>query len=492
MRLASLERLASGLRQAPHEYRPSLHVFADVSVDALARDLKVAERAKENGQLELPTSSSGSFDETEHAIIERIFSDRTAANHTLVDELETFTHRLTGLDFHGRFTMIENAAPAAVSEFRAEGLQGQDQLVRLRRTLVENEQEREDFKNRNRLRRAPRLSSPVTTLFEVTLLVFLFVSETIINGVFLAKGNALGFLGGAVEALVFAVLNVLISFAIGLGGLRQLNHRNLFRKFLGLLSLLAWIAFAILLNLALAHYREVSGALIDDAGAQVITRLWQMPVSLTDIRSWLFFGIGMVWSAFAIIGGIFYTDPFPGYAALERRVCNSHADYINCKNTLIDRLRDIRDDAARQMEEAQTDLGKRRGEHSDILTHRARIIQLFEQHQDQLERAGNALLSNYRRVNRQARSTPAPTRFDDHWRMGRVHPHSDLPEILVRSDLDEEIKKSKDLLRRENFSIHNEFEEAVKKYHQIDDLIPQRPCSSSREEPHAPTVKKSA
>ena len=70
MRLGSLERLANGLRQAPHEYRPSLHVFADVSVDAIARDLKVVERAKENGKLELPASSSGSFDETEHAIIE--------------------------------------------------------------------------------------------------------------------------------------------------------------------------------------------------------------------------------------------------------------------------------------------------------------------------------------------------------------------------------------------------------------------------------------
>jgi hypothetical protein len=76
--------------------------------------------------------------------------------------------------------------------------------------------------------------------------------------------------------------------------------------------------------------------------------------------------------------------------------------------------------------------------------------------------------------------------------MERVHPHSDLPEILVRNDLDEEIKKSQDLLRRENLAIHNEFEEAVKTYHQIDDLIPQRLSSGSPEEPHAPTVKKSA
>jgi hypothetical protein len=484
MRLASLERLANGLRQAPHEYRPSLHVFADVSVDAVARDLNVVERARENGKLEFPASSSGSLDETEHAIIERIFSDRKAAHHTLVDQLETYTQRLTALDFHGRFTVIQHAAPAAVSEFRAEALQGQDQLVRLRRALVENEQERDYFKSQNRLRRAPRLSSAVTTFFKVTLLVFLFVSETYINGVFLAKGNALGFIGGVVEALVFAILNVLISFGIGLGGLRQLNHRNLFRKFLGLLCFLAWIAFAVLLNLALAHYREVSGALYDDAGPQVITRLWQTPAGLTDIKSWLFFGIGMVWSALALIDGIFYTDPFPGYAALERRVRKSHEDYINCKNDLIDQLRDIRNDAERQMEEVQSDLGKRRAEHTSILAGRARVIQLFQQHQDQLERAANALLSKYRTANRQARSSPPPSRFDEHWPMERIHAQSDLPETLVRNDLDQEIKKSQDLLRREILAIHNTFKEAVKTYHQIDDLMPK--------EPYAAAVKKSA
>jgi site-specific DNA-adenine methylase len=238
------------------------------------------------------------------------------------------------------------------------------------------------------------------------------------------------------------------------------------------------------LNLALAHYREVSGALYDDAGAQVITRLWQTPAGLIDIKSWLFLGIGLVWSALALIDGVFYTDPFPGYAALERRVRKSHEDYIDCKTELIDRLRDIRDDASDLMQEAQNDLGKRRAEHTAILAGRTRIIQLFEEHQDQLERAGNTLLSKYRTANRQTRSSPPPSRFDEHWRMERSHAHSDLPDTLVRKDLDQEIKKAQDLLRREILAIQNAFEDAVETYRQIDDLIP--------EEPHAPTIKKSA
>jgi hypothetical protein len=452
-------------------------------VDALARDLMVVARAKENGKLELPSSSSSELDETEYAITERIFSDRKAANQTLIDQLGTYAQRRTALDFRGRFTVIQHAAPTAVSEFRTEANLGRDELHRLRRALVENEQERNHFRDQHRLRRVPRVSSPATTFLKLTLLAFLFVSETYINGVFLAKGNALGFIGGVAEAMVSAVLNVLISFGIGLGGLRQLNHRRLFRKLLGFLALVVWMTFAVFLNLALAHYREVSGAFLDDAGAQVITRLWQSPAALSDIKSWLFFGIGFVWSAVALIDGIFFTDPYPGYAQLERRVHKAHQEYINCKQDLVEQLRDIKDDATSQMQEVQSDLNKRRAEHASISAARSDLIQLFEQHQDQLEHAGNALLAKYRTANRQIRSSPAPNHFNEHWAMGRISIPVEPPHISGH-ELDQEIRKSQEVLCREIIAIHETFEQAVETYHEIDKLLP--------EQRHAAFIKKSA
>jgi hypothetical protein len=462
------------LWQAPHEYRPSLQVFPDVSVDAIARDLQVVESGKQNGALNLPSSTSENLDEAEYTIVERIFAQQGAGHHIVVDQLETYAQRLAALDFLGRFTVIQHAAPAAVSEFKAEAQQGRDLLYQLRRALLENENERDIFRKRNRLQRAPRLSSSIEVFFKIALLVFLFVSETYINGVFLAKGSQLGFIGGVAEALVFAVLNVLISFAVGLGGARQLNCRNLFRKLLGVIALAAWFAFAVVLNLVLAHYREVSGILYEDAGTKVIARLLEAPLGITDIRSWLFFGIGMVWSVLALTDGFFYTDPFPGYAALQRRVNKAHDDYIDSKNTLIDELRRIRDEAAAKMQKAQTDLGRRRAEHTAILDGRDRMILLFMQYQEQLERAGNALLSKYRSANRQARSSPPPARFDEHWSMQRLTVSANLPDQLVLKTLDEQIKNSQELLRQEILAIHGAFEEAVESYRQIDDLIPEK------------------
>ena len=139
------------------------------------------------------------------------------------------------------------------------------------------------------------------------------------NGVFLAKGNELGFIGGVVEALVFAILNVLVSFFIGLVGARQGYHTGKMRKLIALSSWVGWLGFALILNLALAHYREISGALYEDAGAKVIARMQADLFGLVDIKSWLFVAIGLVWSAIAFADGLLFTDPFPGYAKLEKK-----------------------------------------------------------------------------------------------------------------------------------------------------------------------------
>ena len=307
-----------------------------------------------------------------------------------------------------------------MGEFNAEALQGRDLLNRLRRTLVENERERDTFRKWHRLERAPQVSSGLGTFLKIAFLFFLFVVETYINGVFLAKGNELGLLGGVVEALVFAVLNVVVRFFLGLLGVRQINCRGIVRNLVGIISIVSWFVFAIGLNLALAHYREISGVLYEDAGAQVLKRLAISPTGLSDIKSWLFFALGCVFSTAALIDGIFYTDRCPGYGELEKRVLRAHDAYIDDKNFLIAELKSIRDDAIEQMEEAQRDLGKRRGEHDAILEGRARLLALFEQFQDQLQRTANALLSKYRSANRRARSSDAPARFDHPFTMDRI------------------------------------------------------------------------
>ena len=129
------------------------------------------------------------------------------------------------------------------------------------------------------------------------------------------------------------------------------------------------------------------------------------------------------------------------------------------------------------MQDTQNDLNKRRQEHESILQARARLLPLFGQHQDQLERAGQALLEQYRAVNRKTRSTPTPERFAEIWKLERINAAADLPENLVRRNLNDEIKGAQGLLMQEIAAIHRAFEEAVEGYRQIDDLFPRNKMS---------------
>jgi hypothetical protein len=474
MRNAALGRLINGLKREPHDYRTSLEVFPTLNLDKLTKDMALAAAGAERGAREEPAANSVAFDDLETRIVERIEAEKNAAHALLLDELRTYKERLTSLDFEGRFGTIRQAAPAAVSEFRAEAAQGRDELHSLRRHLRDLEVERDEFQRRHRLKRTAHWASGGSLTLKVGILLALFVFEVFLNGFFLAKGSELGYLGGAVEAFTFALLNVGVSFLIAAAGVRELNHRNLLRKLFGLIALIAYVALALGLNLALAHYREVTGSLVSDAGREVLVRLNTAPLAIADLKSWVFFALGLLCSLIAFADAFLIFDPYPGYAPLEKRRAEAHDAYIRRKNDLIAKLLEIRDDAIEVLEEANRDLSIRRGEHDVILESRARLVRLFAAHQAHLERAANVLLAAYREANKRQRKAPAPPRFAAPFTLDKFPIEQGLLETSGRDDLRRSIAESQGVLVGQVEAIHAEFEKAFATYREIDELVEER------------------
>jgi hypothetical protein len=300
------------------------------------------------------------------------------------------------------------------------------------------------------------------------------VFEVFLNGFFLAKGSELGYVGGAAEALAFAIVNIGVSFLIGAFGVREINHRNILRKLFGLIAFFGYLALAIGVNLALAHYREASGALISDAGREVLVRLRTAPLAVVDLKSWLLFALGILCSLIAFADSFLIFDPYPGYGALEKRRASAHDAYIRRKNDLIANLLEIRDEAIEILEEANRDLAVRRSEHDSILESRTRILRLFEAHQSHLDRAANALLAVYREANKAARTSPPPLRFGKSYALEKFPVEQELPEASARGDLRQQIKDSQSDLDESVKKIHAEFEEAFATYREIDDLVDEK------------------
>lgn len=466
--------MADGIMRSPHAYVPTVSAFPELNVARAMDTLKPKIRGIEQAKNDRPPATPDVLDEIEQELVAFIEKERVNSLGALESQLHTFDERIATLDFDGRFAIVRSASAEAVSEFKVESMQGKDHLHALRRELLELEQERVAFRTHHRLTRTASYPSSGSRVLKWAFLLFLFVAETVLNGFFLAKGNDLGVLGGITEAFAFAALNIFATALIGFFGIRWIFHRNLFAKLVGLVSALLFLALAIALNLALAHYREVSGTLIDTASTQIIERLNTNPLGLQDVKSWLFFGIGFLASIFAVIDVISLDDHYPGYGKLSRRLDKARQSYIDEKNMLADQLRDIRGTATTTLEDVSRDLGLRRNEYEAILEQRPRIIAQYQRHTEHLERVANNLLSEYRSANVAARSSPSPKHFMNHKYVADKTPLEDSSRHTNRlAQTNEAIAAAQNDLKGQLAAIHQAYEAAAQEYFQLDTLVTQ-------------------
>jgi hypothetical protein len=472
-RQSAIARIWSLLSQPPHIYRPATTIFLDLNVDRVADELRLVARGKERGSQNRPTADAQSLDDIEHQIIERIEAHKQTANSIYLDQVHTYDDRVSALSFEQHFTIIQQAAPEAVGDFGAEATVGRDELFGLRRRLNESEVERERFRTRHRIERPARLASLGKIILKIGVLAVLFIIEVVINAGFLTEANLGGYLGGATQAVVFATLNIIASFFWGMVLIRLVHRRNWFLKLLGVISFLAYALFAVALNLALAHLREIPPTINGNPGQEVLHRLLTAPHILTDIKSWILFSIGFIFSLMAMADGLVFFDPYIGYAGLERRWIEASKQFAQARIDLIERLRDIREDATAAMNAAAHDLSVRRGEYDSLLVGRSRLAQIFSQHQNQIEQACRALLEIYRESNRGTRSAAAPAYFAKPYMMERIIYSGGEPDTSTREHLRQTIAETQELLKQQVAAIQAAFDKAVDSYSEIDRLFPE-------------------
>jgi hypothetical protein len=473
-RQSAIARIWELLSQPIHPYRPATTIFLDLNVDRVADELELVAKGKARGTQNRPTADAQTLDDVEHRVIERVETHKQTANSIYLDQVHTYDDRASALSFEQHFSIIQQAAPEAVGDFAAEAGIGRDELFGLRRRLWESEVERDQFRARHRIERPARLASLGKIVLKIGILAVLFVIEVAVNAGFLSESNFAGYLGGATQAVVFATLNIIASFLWGLVLIRLVHRRNLFLKFIGIISFVAYAAFALALNLALAHLREIPPTISGNPGQEVLHRLFTTPYILTDIKSWILFAVGLIFSLASMADGLMFFDPYIGYAGLERRWIEASKQLAQARINLIERLRDIREDATDAMHAAARDLSVRRGEYDSLLLGRNRLSQLFTQHQNQIEQAGRALLEMYREANRATRSAKTPAYFAKPYVMERITYASSEPDQGAPEHLRKTIAETQELLKTQVAAIQAAFNSAVESYGEIDKLFAEK------------------
>lgn len=472
--LSSLERIRSLISRPVHTYRPSVETFPDLDTQRIGAEMKLNERGARNGRANLPAQDALTLDAVETEILEHVGAAQKRAHDQLENHLAGFRQRLIDLDFGSRFANINRAATSGMADLEAELGKGLDQLHELRRDLKEHEDWQKDFRARNRISRPAKITSRRGTILHWLIILVIVLIELLVNGELLSKGSDLGLVGGIVEALIFAALNVGVALLFSIYWVPFLAHRSFFAKLFGLIGLAAYVACALGVNLGLAHYREVAGAILagSDAGEQVMHRLRTAPLELTDFKSWLLFCIGCIFSIIAFIDGYNLRDPYPQYAKVSKSLRITRGRYQDRREELIDELQEVRKEIEDAIADARSSLTQELAEHNSIIAHRQRMLSLFERQEDQLEKAANALLSQYREANKATRNTPAPAHFQEPYKLKRTAVQISHEGEWNTDELKGQIERAQTELDELVKVLLARFREALVKYRELDVLAP--------------------
>lgn len=475
--VTAIQRLREMLRKRPGGAIPSGLLFYQLDDDAIARDLRLEEKGAERGAAGLPVAETAGFDDIELEIINRIEGEKHRCTNDFEQQLASYLLRLASLGIDGCAAAARAAATETIGAFKAETQQRLNDLTLERDNVIASRRFLDRFRRDHRLDRPAQVPESHVLHFAVILLIL--VVESVLNGLFFAKGSDYGLLGGASQALIIALLNVGMAFAAGRGAAPLLNHRSSVVKAIGAGALTLYLLMAAGYNLAVAHFRDAATAAAtaagfagaDDAARVALETLLAAPLAVADFESWILFGVGLLFALAALIDGYVWDDPYPGYGRQSRHSRQLHEDYIDKCEEAIEALKEISDRSSANLETTLEKVRQHRREYDAALISRARLIRQYRAHLDYLETVANKLLALYRAANVRARGArPAPRSFGRLWTMTRPVVDVSVPSSRSAEHLDRQLADVDAEVKAAAASTHLEFLRSVEKVKKIEDL----------------------
>ncbi len=443
--------------------QPIAGLMDPIDADHLADELRLTLRGHENGSHELPASGSTSPDAVEEEIIGTIMAEWSLQRDHLISMLKAYRDRLAELSAVSEMAQLHLAATAAIVKFRQRKQEGRGDLAWLRRAYVEARDELAAFRKRHGLSRPAR--DPSGRWTTIGLLIVMIALESVMNGLFFAKGSERGLIGGIGTAFGISLVNVLFCFFLGLFPAHFVNWRGWSVRILAVLATVAGLAAIVFGHLFAGHLRDATAATSETqaygiAVAKVLTTPWK----LADISSWYLFGLGTLFGLVSFWKGYRHDDPYPHYGDVFRRE-RAAADKYNAEHReFFGELEDVRDETIKKFEDGIANIPEYVAKSHRVRAARSALVEKFRGYEQMTVQVANRLLTVYRDTNRGRRQTPSPAYFSTQWALpGSAMAGSDM--LALSTDMPDSVVTNVDATLAELRSLS---EEVLRTY---DDLL---------------------
>jgi hypothetical protein len=389
-----------------------------LDIARLRDELQPAVHGQVTGAVSMPPSNATGLDTRE---LEILRACQNAADSALTQtklNCETLLMSIEHLSPARQRAEINSVQSAVIGQIRTRVESSSIQMRRRGQHCVELETALGAFRKANGLSRPP--SQPASRTFLKGALVAMVVVEAAMNGIWFAEGNDLGLVGGVGQALVFAAVNIALGFLAGRTAFRYVLHRSWQLRCIAMAGIAVFVATALGLNLAIAHYRDLAQVSSSDASAKAIGELLSKPLALSDLGSWLLLAMGLLFSALACWDGFMFDDPYPGYGRRHRELVAAQDDLSDFREDVLRELERIRDSGSKNIGIAVRNASAFAQQRVVLASRLVEFVKDYERHCKDVKYALRVLIEEYRNANRKARPTQAPPYFDQ-------EPQIDLP-----------------------------------------------------------------
>lgn len=409
--------------------------FSTLDTDAIIKNFDIANKGKEAGDANMPAPDQTSFDATESKIALLISEDLGETSRKVNNKLVAYNTSIAKINLRGDFERLRNLpvnvghkVESMLEEYRAQLVSLDQQRNHLREELA-------TFRKINQLRRTANY--PETKLLPLAIVVTLLLFESVLNGYFFATGSEFGLLGGVFQAFIIALVNVIGAFLAGYMLFPWRNHTGTLRRVTGWILHPVMIGVAIIFNLIIAHYRDQLAIDPFNTTLMAFDQFAELAFTLSGFDSWLLFGVGLLFSLFAMFEGYRCDDPYPDYGPLSRRVKLAEEDYDAAKSNLIAEFQALKQESTHDLEFLNSQVKSDLNTLHMLIESKRNLLTNFQHYQQHLQDCCNTLLRTYRDANRTARSTPAPDYFKQSFQF------SELPVISQTNEDSEKLSQER-------------------------------------------------
>ena len=276
--------------------------------------------------------------------------------------------------------------------------------------IEKQQKDLKSFKINNNLTREAQY--PESKLLHIGLILVFILLETVLNSYFFAKGNELGLLGGASQAFVISIINMLLAYFFGNYLYRNLYlHNKQSQKYVSIILMILVIGIVIVFNLLVGHLRVQLGIDPEYAYTASIQSFLSSPFYLQDFDSIILVGIGLLMFILGSIDFFKMDDAYPQYGKLSHKLYETQNYFTDTKEDFFEELTELQSMKIDEIEKKQNSSRFTLSEVQELPVFRQRLDVSYKEYYSYLNKTYKSMIALYRNTNKEERKDAPPTYF---------------------------------------------------------------------------------